>query len=56
MQHDYSDYREVGGVRGPSGTVKTWTNNKVTFTLKDVRPNAAVDAGRFAKPAPVATR
>jgi outer membrane lipoprotein-sorting protein len=56
VQYDYSDYRDVGGTRRPFRTVKTWTNNKVTFTLKDVRLNAAVDAGRFVKPAPVVTR
>jgi hypothetical protein len=52
IQYDYSDYRDVGGVKWPFRTVKTWTNNKVTFALKDVRPNVAVDAARFAKPAP----
>ena len=53
-QYDFSDYREVGGVRRPFRWVKTWTNNRAVFTLKDVRPNAPVDAARFARPAPVA--
>jgi hypothetical protein len=56
VQYDYSDYRDVGGVKRPFSTVKTWTNNKVRYTLKDVRANAAVDAARFAKPAPVPTK
>ncbi|MBF8299675.1 MAG: hypothetical protein HW394_45 [Acidobacteria bacterium] len=52
-QYDFSDYREVGGVRRPFRWVKAWTNNRVTFTLKDVRPNVPIDAARFARPAPV---
>jgi hypothetical protein len=55
-QYDFSDYREVGGVRKPFHWVKTWTNNRAVFTLKDVRLNAPVDAARFAKPAPVALK
>jgi hypothetical protein len=56
VQYDYSDYRDVGGVKRPFSTVKTWTNNKVRYVLKDVRSNATVDAARFAKPAPVPTK
>ena len=52
-QFDYSDYREVAGVRRPFRWVKTWTNNKATVTLKNVQPNVPIDAARFAKPAPV---
>lgn len=54
-QYDYSDYREAGGVRRPFRVVKAWTNNRVVFALKDVRPNVAIDASRFSRPAPVAT-
>jgi outer membrane lipoprotein-sorting protein len=55
-QYDFSDYREVGGVRKPFRWVKTWTNNRTVITLKDVRLNAPVEAARFAKPAPVALK
>ena len=55
-QYDFSDYREVGGVRRPFRWVKVWTNNQVTFTLRDVRPNAPIDAARFARPVPVPVR
>jgi hypothetical protein len=51
VQFDFSDYREVAGVRRPFRWVKTWTNNRVTFALQDVRANVPVDAARFAKPA-----
>jgi hypothetical protein len=55
-QFDFSDYREVGGIRRPFRWVKAWTNNRVVFTLKDMRINAPVDASRFARPAPVAPK
>jgi photosynthetic reaction center cytochrome c subunit len=49
-QYDYSDYREVGGVRRPFRWTKTWTNNKATFTLKEIRPNVPIDPKTFARP------
>ena len=55
IQFDFSDYRDVGGVKRPFHWIKTWTNNRATFTLKDIRPNVTVNAALFAKPAPVAT-
>jgi hypothetical protein len=53
VQFDFADYREVAGVRRPFRWVKTWTNNRVTFALKDVRANVAIDDARFARPAGV---
>jgi len=53
-QFDFSDYREVDGIRRPFQWMKAWTNNRVVFKLKDVRINVPVDATRFARPAPVA--
>lgn len=52
MQFDYSDYREVAGVRMPFHIVNTWTDGQNTFVLKEIQPNAAIDAARFARPAP----
>ena len=49
-QYDYSEYREVGGVRRPHRIVKTSTINQVTMVLKQMQPNAAIDDARFAKP------
>jgi hypothetical protein len=51
-QIDYSDYRDVAGVKMPFQIVVTWTNGQNTVTLTDVRPNVAIDAARFARPAP----
>jgi hypothetical protein len=49
-QYDYSDYRDVAGVKRPFTWVKTSTRNQVTMVMKEIRPNVAVDAARFAKP------
>jgi hypothetical protein len=49
-QYDYSDYRDVGGIRRPFKWVKTSTRNQVTMTIKDIRPNVAIDAVKFARP------
>jgi hypothetical protein len=51
-QIDYSDYRDVAGVKVPFRTVVTWTDGQNTITLNDVRPNVAIDAARFSRPAP----
>ena len=49
-QYDYSDYRDAGGVKRPFKWVKTSTRNQVTMVIKEIRPNVAVDAAKFAKP------
>ncbi len=51
-QIDYEDYREVAGVKIPFKWTVTWTNGQGTTTLKEVQPNVAIDASRFARPAP----
>lgn len=51
-QMDYSDYRDVAGVKIPFKWVVTWTNGQGTATLTQVQPNVAIDAARFGRPAP----
>jgi len=51
-QIDYSDYRDVTGVKVPFKWTVTWTNGQSTATLSDVQPNVSLDASRFARPAP----
>jgi outer membrane lipoprotein-sorting protein len=48
---DYADYRAVAGVQIPFQWTRTWTNNQVVVQLREVRPNAPIDAARFARPA-----
>jgi outer membrane lipoprotein-sorting protein len=53
-QIDYSDYRDVSGVKVPFRWTVTWVDGRSTFELSEVRPNVAIDAAKFAKPAPPA--
>jgi len=49
-QVDYSDYRDVAGVKLPFTILrKTWEAND-TFKIVDVKPNAQVADARFVKP------
>jgi len=49
-QVDYEDYRDIAGVKLPLKWTVTWLDGKDTVELKDVRPNAVIDAGRFLPP------
>jgi len=51
-QIDYSDYRDVAGVKVPFKRVITWTDGRSTIELSQVQPNVRIDAAQFAKPAP----
>jgi photosynthetic reaction center cytochrome c subunit len=51
-QTDYSDYREVAGVKMPFHWTATWTDGQSTIELSEVQANVAIDAAKFAKPAP----
>lgn len=53
-QVDYSDYRDVAGVKMPYKFTVTWLDGREQFELTQIRPNVAVDAARFARPAPPA--
>jgi photosynthetic reaction center cytochrome c subunit len=50
-QVDYSDYREVSGVKMPFKWLDTWVDGQSTFELSDVQPNVSIEASKFAKPA-----
>jgi outer membrane lipoprotein-sorting protein len=51
-QIDYSDYRDVAGVKVPFKRVVTWTDGRSTIELSQVQPNVRIEAAQFAKPAP----
>jgi hypothetical protein len=51
-QIDYSDFRDVSGVKMPFHWVVTWTDGRSTIALNELRSNVPVDATKFAKPAP----
>jgi photosynthetic reaction center cytochrome c subunit len=50
-QIDYSDYRDVSGVKLPFHLKITWLDGQEDVTLTDVQLNVPVDAARFGKPA-----
>jgi photosynthetic reaction center cytochrome c subunit len=52
IQVDYSDYRDVAGIKMPFKSVVTWTNGQTIVELNNVQPNVSIDAPRFGKPAP----
>jgi len=53
-QIDYADYRELPGlgVKVPFQRTLTQTYMQMTLQFTDIQPNVAIDAARFAKPAP----
>ena len=54
-QLEYSDYRDVAGVKMPFSWVMTQTYMQATIKLTALQPNVAIDAARFARP-PVVPR
>jgi hypothetical protein len=49
-QIDYSDYREVAGVKMPFRWVVAWQSGLATFELTDIEPNVPIDEMKFARP------
>ena len=50
VQSDYSDYRDVGGVKFPFKYTFSWLDGRDAFQLTDVKTNVAIDAAKFGKP------
>jgi hypothetical protein len=51
-QIDYSDFRDVAGVKVPFHRTVSQTFMQMNVELTEIQPNVAVDAARFAKPTP----
>ena len=51
-QVDYSDYRDVAGVKMPFKWTETWVDGQSTTELSGIEPNARIDAVKFGKPTP----
>jgi outer membrane lipoprotein-sorting protein len=56
MQTDYSDYRDVAGVKMPFKTVVTWTSGQAHIELTEVQPNVAIDPAKFMQPPPAVVK
>lgn len=50
-QIDYADYRDAGGVKRPYRITVTWLDGRSTTEFSEIRPNAGLDAAKFARPA-----
>jgi hypothetical protein len=50
-QIDYSDYREIDGVKTPCRWTLSRPNGRFTIQLNDVKQNVAIEDTKFAKPA-----
>ncbi len=50
-QIDYSDYREVSGIKMPFKWTSTWTDGQSTTELSEVQANMPIDAAKFTRPA-----
>jgi hypothetical protein len=48
---DYTDFRDVAGVKVPFQWTATWTDGRSEFEMSDIQPNVPIDAAKFSKPA-----
>ena len=53
---EYDDYRDVSGVKIPHKWTVIWLNRRSKDQLTSVQANVPMDAARFARPAPPASR
>ena len=51
---DYSDYRDVGGIKMPFHITMTWTDGRTNLFFDQIQPNAPIEAAKFAEPRPSA--
>jgi len=49
-QIDYSDYRDVGGIKMPFKWTVGWLDGKENFEVTDIQTNIAIDSAKFEKP------
>jgi photosynthetic reaction center cytochrome c subunit len=55
-QIDYSDFRDVAGVKVAHKRVVSQTFMQMTVELSEIQPNPVLEAAKFVRPAPVARR
>jgi photosynthetic reaction center cytochrome c subunit len=49
-QVDYSDYRDVGGLKFPFEYKFTWLDGRYTAKLNEIKTNVAIDPAKFGRP------
>jgi hypothetical protein len=50
QQVDFSDYRDVGGVKFPFEDTFLWLDGRWTAKITSIKTNVAIDAAKFGKP------
>jgi photosynthetic reaction center cytochrome c subunit len=55
-QVDYSDYRDVGGIKFPYRWTFAWLDGRDNFEFTDVKVNVPIDAAKFGEPNVAVTR
>jgi hypothetical protein len=53
---DFSDYRDVAGVKMPFKWTAVWTDGRSEFEMAGIKPNVPIDAAKFGKPAPASVK
>jgi hypothetical protein len=48
-QVDYSDYRDVGGIKFPFRWTFAWLDGRDSFQLTEVQTNVPIDAAKFGR-------
>jgi len=51
-QIDFSDYRDVDGVKMPFHWTTTWTDGQSTVQLTEAKTSVTIDPARFRRPEP----
>lgn len=54
-QIDYSDYRDVNGIKFPFRVTYAWLDGRNSIVLSDIKTNVPIDQRKFGRPAPIAT-
>jgi len=52
VQTDFSDFRDVAGLKVPFKWTTTWLDGRANYEATDVQANVAIPANRFTRPAP----
>jgi hypothetical protein len=52
-QIDFTDYRDVSGIKMPFHLTTTWTDGLTNVELNDLQVNVPIDGAKFARPAPI---
>jgi photosynthetic reaction center cytochrome c subunit len=53
---DFSDYRDVNGIKLPFRLSYVWLDGRDSIVLDDIKTNVAIDEAKFGRPAPLTKR